>query len=439
MRSVLAIGFALSVGALACHLLTDVDVDKVKLSDDGGSSGTLPDGAPKPTTDSGLPSGTCTGAQVECLAAAPAPNGLACCPKNDDVGAPQAIAAGGSNTCATTTTGQIRCWGGNGLGQLGRGVDALLQSSNKPLNVFRIPAGAKQVTVGQSYACAIVNDLFTCWGANNFGQFGNGGTDNSPIPIVIALSDVPDAIGAGAQTTCASLKGKGHCWGDNNAFQGGSEGEQRIVTPRAVTSLPNLAPGAGSIAPSRNHSCAVGGAAFFCWGNNSSGRLGSNGPTQTGTATAVTNGALVGKNIVAGESHACAIVGAGLRCWGSNVFGELGNDAIQLKSDGAITPTGMTTNVTSICAGFGHTCAVQAGKVRCTGEGTKGQTGTGASSRVFVDVPGLTGAKQVACGQLHTCALFDDGKIKCFGQNDSGQLGAGISDPQSNTPRDVAW
>src|SRR5204862_2887340 len=104
------------------------------------------------------------------------------------------------------------------------------------------------------------------------------------------------------------------------------------------------------------------------------------------TATIVTNGGVTAKIVALGESHACALVGAGLRCWGSNVFGELGDDAITGNSDKAIVPTGMTTSVTSVCAGFGHTCAVQSGKVRCTGEGTKGQTGTGSSSRVFADV-----------------------------------------------------
>ncbi len=435
MRRGAVLAAGISVASIGCSLIADVDWDKVRVpfEDAGQSSGTLPDGAP--IGDSGLPTGACTDNQVECLAA----NGLGCCPRNDDIGQPQSIAAGGSNTCATTTTGQIRCWGSNGVGQLGRGVDALLQSSNKPVSVFRIPGGAKKVTVGQFYACALVDDLFACWGGNTFGQFGNGSTEGSQLPIVIALPDVAEAIGAGIQTMCATIKGKGYCWGDNAAFQGGSEADQRIVQPKEVTGLPALVSGAGSIAAGRQHSCALAKTGLFCWGNNTSSRLGSTAPTQTGSATPVSNGAAVGTQITLGEAHACAIVGAGLRCWGSNVFGELGNDSIQLKSDGAISPTTMTTGVSSVCAGHGHTCAVQNGKARCTGEGSKGQTGTGSSSRVFVDVPGITNAKEVACGTFHTCALLDDGKVKCWGQNDAGQLGAGISDQQSAEPRDVAW
>src|SRR5438045_1179312 len=117
---------ALNFG-VGCGLIAGVEWDRVKIVDsDGGTSGVLPDGAPG-GGDGSIPTGGCGGSQVECVAA----GGLGCCPRSDDVGAPASIAAGGSNTCATTTTGQIPCWGPNALGQLGRGTDAALQTSNK--------------------------------------------------------------------------------------------------------------------------------------------------------------------------------------------------------------------------------------------------------------------------------------------------------------------
>jgi hypothetical protein len=441
-RHARVVAFAAFAASSGCSIFAGVDWDRVVVGADAGpnSNGTYPDGIPPGSPgseDGGIARGACPDDQVECLAH----DGIACCPRPGDVGVAVSIAAGGSNTCAVTSTGQVRCWGQNGNGQLGRGLDTSVQTSNRPLSVFRIPSGAKQVTLGQAHVCAIVDSLFTCWGANTFGQYGNGSLESSYVPVVVPLADVPEAIGAGTQTTCASMGKAGFCWGDNGAFQGGNESDQRIVTPSAVTALPTLAPGPSTIAASHQHSCAAGASGLLCWGNNSAHRLGSSGPSMIGSAVAVTNGDVVASQVTLGEMHGCAIAGGSLRCWGSNIFGELGDDAVQLQSDGAITPTAMASGVESVCAGYGHTCAVQSGKVKCTGDNSKGQTGTGSSSRVFTQVPnpGDLTATQVACGMFHTCALFDDGSVQCWGYNDAGQLGAGISDGQSSTPRDVMW
>ncbi|MBM4380343.1 MAG: hypothetical protein FJ086_13770, partial [Deltaproteobacteria bacterium] len=47
-------------------------------------------------------------------------------------GTPAAVVAGGSHTCALLTSGALRCWGGGGYGQLGRGS---LLGSTAPVSV----------------------------------------------------------------------------------------------------------------------------------------------------------------------------------------------------------------------------------------------------------------------------------------------------------------
>lgn len=440
MRAALLGSLVLGLGGtLACGALTGVDWDQVKVHGDGGaSSGTSggTSGASGGTSGgtSGSPTGMCSDEQVECLSA----DGVACCPNGGEPGPPVTLAAGSQNTCAIAETGQIKCWGPNGSGQLGRGAIGI--AANTPQLVYRIPKGATQITVGGSHMCAMVDGRLACWGANGNGQFGNGSTSDSPVPIVIPFPSAPEAIGAGAATTCGSFAGLGMCWGSNTASQAGSETDPvRLLAPKAVKSLPA---GASIIVAGREHSCASGSSQLFCWGTNSSNRLGSSGPTQSAAAIAVTNGAAPASRVVLGDLHGCAQRGGTVQCWGSNIFGELGNDTVSLQSNGAITPTGLEAGVTALCAGGNHTCVVHDGVVKCFGDNSQGQGGFAAGgARTATAVQGLAGfvAKDVACGQFHTCAISASGAIKCWGTNMSGELGDGTADAKSAVPRDVKW
>ena len=68
------------------------------------------------------------------------------------------------------------------------------------------------------------------------------------------------------------------------------------------------------------------------------------------------------------------------------------------------------------------------GTVKCWGDNTYGQIGTG-STGAYVATPtlvtGLTGVREVAVGAYHVCALLLDTTVKCWGYNINGQLGTG--------------
>ena len=432
-----SLSFALG-GTLACGALTGVDWDQVKVHGDGGASGGTSGGTSGASGGtSGGPTGTCTDGQVECLSA----DGIQCCPNGGEPGLPVTIAANAQNSCAISTTGQIKCWGANGAGQLGRG--ALGPSATTPQLVYRIPKGATKVAVGGSHVCAVVDSLFTCWGGNGSGQLGNGSTTTELLPVVVSLAAPPDAIGAGAATTCAAIGGVGRCWGSNTASQAGNETEPlRVLTPGPVKGLPAMAATGEVIAAARDHACASGASQLFCCGTNSGNRLGSAGPTQSATALVVTGGAAPASRVVLGDSHGCALRSGAVQCWGLNAFGELGNDSVTVVSSGAITPTGLDTGVTSLCAGGSHTCVIQGGVVKCFGDNSQGQGGFAqGAARIATPVQSLPGfvAKDLACGQFHTCAISGVGAIKCWGQNQNGELGDGTADMKSSVPRDVKW
>ena len=165
------------------------------------SSGQLGDGT---TTDSSTPVDVC--ADATC---------------NTALSGVTAVAAGGPNTCALTTTGGLKCWGRNNFGQLGDGTTT---DSPTPADVSGLTSGVTAVPVGLFHTCAVTTTGGAkCWGRNDFGQLGDGTTTDSTIPVdVSGLTTGVDAASAGGLHACAlTTTGSVECWGDNTFGQAG--------------------------------------------------------------------------------------------------------------------------------------------------------------------------------------------------------------------------
>jgi len=141
--------------------------------------------------------------------------------------------------------------------------------------------------------------------------------------------------------------------------------------------------------------------------------------------------------ISAGGSHTCALTNiGGVKCWGSNTDGQLG-DGTTTSSSVPIDVPGLTTGVTAVGAGWGHTCALMTGGgVKCWGFNMEGQLGNGStkSSHVPVDVHNLAGVTAISVGTFHSCGHTAGGGVRCWGRNDFGQLG---NSGTGNGPVDV--
>ena len=336
------------------------------------------------------------------------------------------VALGYRHSCAVVTAGEVRCWGDNDWGQLG---DGTTQDRLTPVEVVGL-SGATDIAAGTIHSCAVVaGGEVRCWGGNFNGQVGDGTREDRYAPVAVSgLSGATD-IAAGNAHTCAVVAGgEVRCWGGNNWGQvgNGSHGGNWL-TPVAVAGLS----GVTDIVAGELHTCAVvAGGQVRCWGSNYYGELGDgSGATRQWTPVAVA-GVSGATDIAAGWYHSCAVVAGGEgRCWGYNGWGQVGDGTKQDR----LAPVAVAelSGATAIVAGRSHTCAMVAdGQVRCWGDGSFGQLGGGSSAGGSTPraVQGLSGGTDIAAGDRHTCAVVAGGEVRCWGSNAFGQLGDGTTE-----------
>src|SRR5690606_8773651 len=93
----------------------------------------------------------------------------------------EAIAAGGSFTCAVDAGGGASCWGNGREGELGDGAFHIRPDPGPALMT-----GIATLAAGNDHACAIATDgTVSCWGRGGSGQLGDGGTATRGVPIPV--------------------------------------------------------------------------------------------------------------------------------------------------------------------------------------------------------------------------------------------------------------
>jgi len=333
----------------------------------------------------------------------------------------QEVSGGMFHTCALLSSGAVKCWGDNYLGQLG---DGSWTDSSVPVDVIGI-TDAIGISAGDYHTCAVLSSgAVNCWGYNAWGQLGDG-----------SISDAI-SISAGAGHTCALLSsGAVKCWGANEVGQLGDGSTVDSSVPVDVVGISD----AISIFAGRYHTCAVlSSRTVKCWGDNGFYQLGDGSYNGYSLVPVEVVGISNAISISAGENHTCALLSSGaVKCWGDNRAGQLG-DGSTVDSNVPVDVVGITDAI-SISAGHWHTCALlSSGAVKCWGANWAGQLGDGSNtdSLVPVDVVGITDAISISAGYYHTCALLSSRAVKCWGKNGNGQLGDG-SNNDSNVPVDV--
>jgi alpha-tubulin suppressor-like RCC1 family protein len=369
-----------------------------------------------------------------------------------------AMGIGNNVACAVLTTGTVRCWGNNEVGQVGMG-EVTPQPDPPPITSPTDVVGltdALTVDCGTAHCCArTASGGAQCWGLNDAGSLGANipqdqlGLRPTPGPVLVEADGAPLAnvaqVSVGGAHVCALQAGQVFCWGWNGAGQGGlplPPDRAAAARPTGITSIVALSLARVFVA---QHSCAISAAGdVLCWGFNSDGQLGDG--TQTGRPEAVAVPGLVNATAVAvGQAHTCAIArdaadpdaGPGVFCWGHSNRGQAGPAAAAQQTT-PVRVAGLDGAI-GIAAGQEHTCALlEGGAARCFGGNDRGQLGNGAAgadSPTPVDVVGptgegkLTGVAELSGGIIDTCARTALGELYCWGDNNRGQLGQGTTTP----------
>ena len=292
-----------------------------------------------------------------------------------------------------------------------------------------------RLAAGGSHACVALNDgTAKCWGYNHYGQLGDGSTTSRSVPVAVSdLSGVAQ-IAIGSRHTCALLtNGTAKCWGWNETSQLGNGksgvGEDKN-TPVDVSDLSGIK----QVATGNHHTCALltNGTAK-CWGKNDEGQLGngkSGGGEQENTPVDVRDLSGI-KQVATGDYHTCAVLTNGTaKCWGKNDYGQLGKKSgLGQRENTPVAVSGLS-GIKQIATGDSHTCAVLTnGTAKCWGKNDYGQLGDGLTTdrHTPVAVFGLSGVAQLATGYAHACAVLNDNTAKCWGRNHKSQLGNGLT------------
>ncbi len=345
------------------------------------------------------------------------------------------VAAGADHSCVVLGDGRVLCWGSNASGQLGDGTGG---DSSIPVTVDQL-TDAVAIAAGGAHSCAARADgSVVCWGNNDLGQLGDTTIVSSDAPVSVAGLSTAVAVTAGTTHSCAVLSDQTvQCWGANSYGQlGNNNSGSNELSPVGVSSIF----GVTKISAGARHTCAVAaGGIGWCWGYNSSGRLGDGTTTNADEPVAVSGaGSLL--TISAGQAHSCAVRNAngGVICWGNNADGQLGDGT---TSNTSATPVDVISlgAAVDVSAAYDFTCAVLPnGSSYCWGQGDLGQLGNNdwANSPTASQVTGSSGYMRIHGLRDHSCVVAGDTLLRCWGSNALGKLGDGFTDNR-NTPTPV--
>jgi len=309
------------------------------------------------------------------------------------------LALGDNHVCALVTGGTVRCWGRNTRKQLGfDGADLDVPDPNREVEGV---VDAVAIAAGANHTCALLGGgAIRCWGANGVGQLGYGNTSDALAVADIMVGGSVQAVALGTQHTCAILVGGDvRCWGANSFGQlGHGDGMNTVIGDDEVPSsgaLVALGAKAQMISAGAYHTCVVldDGVNVRCWGRAKDGKLGygtntfgenlgdDEAPSSAGDVPLSAGHPSI-VDLACGAEHTCVVFSDGnMQCWGVNWEGQLGLGHTQHIGDNESPADAGYLDAPGIrlSDGYYHRCAItDSDSVRCWGRDAQGALGYGA-------------------------------------------------------------
>ena len=247
-------------------------------------------------------------------------------------GTPTMVSAGKAYTCALMQLGTAQCWGLNDAGQLGNNttntsaIPVTVRSNSGEMNaVLGVFA-----STGRHTCARRANDVY-CWGSNDNAQLGNSPWGLQPpeyttwvvSKVAIAVPNILGSMdmGLGRWRTCALGNDTVvRCWGAN---QFGQLGDGRAITNSYVNAWSTLDTATRLVVASDSACARLSSGLVKCWGSNGYGELGNGANATSNLPVQAAN--LSVNELGAGEDYFCATANGGIKCGGKNDSGQLGD------------------------------------------------------------------------------------------------------------------
>ena len=323
-------------------------------------------------------------------------------------GTPQTISGGDGVSFVIDGGGSLWAWGSNEWGQLG---DGTTEDRSTPVKVLE---GVRSVSAGEGHTYAVMEDnTLWAWGRN----VSNAFTGQDDLSFSLSPVRLMDGVQSASTGTCTHLavKTDGTLWAWGR-YVGDRTNKQRSEPVHILSNVTAACTGFG-------HSLALkADGSLWAWGQNNNGEVGNGTTRERPTPVKVMTNVV---QMSAGYGFSAAVKSDGtLWTWGRNWQGELGDGTTESRS----TPAQVLDQTAAVFTGNNNCYALRTGgSLWAWGSNVCGAVGDCTIEDRLLPVQVTQGAAEAGAGWDHILVKLTDGTLWTWGSNLCGQLGSGES------------